>query len=257
MKAALRNSFNSSHLYFKSMYKIHHFKSLTSTQDKAKEFSKKGLSNIVIVADVQTKGRGRFERKWHSGKNGLWMSILLKAKNNEKLQYLTFIAAISVAESIQKISHLKTNIKWPNDIHYRKKKLCGILTEGIFGKDKFIAVGIGLNVNQIRFPIGINGIATSLKLVNHKTSSIKKLMRDIIANFFYLYENYYSKNKLKYILQSWKKHCDTIGKNITVSTRTKNIYGKAIGIDKDCNLLLKQKNSKIIKIMEGDITFRY
>src|SRR3989338_10621694 len=132
-------------------YKIHYFKSLESTQDKAKEFAKKNLSNAVIVADVQTKGRGRFKRKWHSAKGGLWMSILLKPKNTENLQYLTFIAAIAVVKSIKKIANLKTSIKWPNDVHFNGKKLCGILTEGDFGKENFAVIGIGLNVNQKKF----------------------------------------------------------------------------------------------------------
>ena len=100
-------------------YKTYHFKSLTSTQDKAKEFSKKGLSNIVVIADVQTKGRGRFKRKWHSSKGGLWMSILLKPKSAENMQYLTFIAAISVAKVIKKMTGIDAKIKWPNDVHYK------------------------------------------------------------------------------------------------------------------------------------------
>ena len=131
-------------------YKIHHFKSLASTQEKAKEFSRKGLSDIAVIADIQTEGRGRFKRKWVSGKGGLWMSILLKPKNTENLQYLTFAAAVSVFNSIKKISNISTKIKWPNDLHYKGKKLCGILTEGIFGKDNFVVVGIGLNTNQLQ-----------------------------------------------------------------------------------------------------------
>ena len=86
------------------LYAVHHFKSLTSTKDKAKEFARKGLSNAVIISDVQTKGRGRFNRKWHSDKGGLWMSILLKSDNIENMQYLTFAAGISVVKSIKKIT---------------------------------------------------------------------------------------------------------------------------------------------------------
>lgn len=239
------------------MHKLYHFKSLASTQDKAKEFSKKGLSNIVVVADAQTKGKGRFSRKWHSGKDGLWMSILLKPKNTEKLQYLTFIAAISVVESIKKISKLKTSIKWPNDIIYNKKKLCGILTEGIFGKNSFVIVGIGLNVNQTKFPNQIRNTATSLRMVKHRFFSIKSLMNEVISNFFFLYNNYYIKNKLNYIIKLWNKYCDTIGRNLRVKTKIKKIYGKAVGIDKNCNLLLKLKNGDILKIIEGDVKIRY
>lgn len=236
---------------------VHHFKSLSSTQNKAKEFAKKGLGNIAIVADVQTKGRGRFNRKWHSSKNGLWMSILIKLKNAERLQYLTFIASISVVKAIEKTCGLKTNIKWPNDVHYKKKKFCGILTESILGKENFAAVGIGLNVNQNKLPADIEDTAISLRMIKHRLFDTKKISRCILDEFFNLYANYYSKNKFSEISGVWKKHCDTIGKNVTALTVTKKLYGKAIGIDKDCNLLLKSKNGGIIKITEGDINIRY
>ena len=235
---------------------IKYYNSLTSTQDKAREFSKKGLNNIIVIADKQTKGRGRFKRKWFSGTGSLSMSILLKPENIEKMQYLTFVASIAVVESIKKIAGLKTRIKWPNDVHYKGKKLCGILTEGIFGKNNFVIVGIGLNVNQNKFPASIKNIATSLKIITNKKYDIKKLSKLIIKEFFILYNKYYNKNEFKKILKLWKKHCDTINKNITVITKTKKLMGIAIGVDKDCNLLLKTKN-KMIKIIEGDINVRY
>ncbi|MBI4454186.1 biotin--[acetyl-CoA-carboxylase] ligase [Candidatus Woesearchaeota archaeon] len=238
-------------------YQIYHFNSLTSTQDKAKEFAKKGLDNIIIVADKQTEGRGRFKRKWHSDKNGLWMSILLKPKNVQNLQYLTFAAAIAVVESIKKIANLNTNIKWPNDVHYKGKKLCGILTEGIFGKENCIIVGLGLNVNQNKFQNEIKNTATSLKIVKHKIINIRKLMKSILDEFFYFYNNYYATNKLGKILNIWKKDCDTINKDVKIITKTKTLHGKVVDVDNDCNLLLKTKRNKIIKIIEGDVNVRY
>ena len=239
-----------------TFYKIYHFKSLASTQDKAKEFAKKGLSNIVIVADVQTKGRGRFKRKWHSSKHGLWMSILLKPRNVKNLQYLTFAAAVAVSSSIKKITNLNTKIKWPNDVHHNGKKLCGILTEGIFPAN-YVVVGIGLNVNQENFPEEIKNTAISLRIIKNQKISIKKLAKNIVEEFFILYNQYYNKNKFKNILKIWKRHCDTINKSVTVITKTGKFSGKAVGIDENCNLLLRLKNKKIIKIIEGDINVRY
>ncbi|MDP3766058.1 MAG: biotin--[acetyl-CoA-carboxylase] ligase [Nanoarchaeota archaeon] len=238
-------------------YKIYRFKSLTSTQDKAKKFSKKGLSSVVIISDIQTKGKGRFKRKWHSGRGGLWASILLKPKNVKNLQYLTFAAAVSVVESIKKIANLSTSIKWPNDVHYKGKKLCGILTEGVFGKENFVIVGIGLNVNQNKFNKEIKNIATSLRIIKHKIFDIKQLIKNISNEFFELYNNYYNKDKLEEISKIWEKYCDTINKNVTVITKTGKFSGKAVGIDQNCNLLLRTKNNKIIKIIEGDINVRY
>lgn len=160
-------------LFTMSQYKIHHFKSLASTQDKAKEFSKKGLSNVVITADVQTEGRGRFKRKWHSSKGGLWMSILLKPKSAENMQYLTFVAAISVVKVIKKMTGIDAKIKWPNDVHYKGKKLCGILTEGIFGKESYAVVGIGLNVNQDKFPTDIKNTARNGYILSRNVFTAK------------------------------------------------------------------------------------
>jgi len=238
-------------------YKLYHFKSLTSTQDKAKELANKGLSNVVIVADAQTKGRGRFKRKWHSGKDGLYMSILLKPKDISKLQYLTFAASVAVISSIKKTAKLNTNIKWPNDVHYKGKKLCGILTEGIFGKENHAIVGIGLNVNQSKFTNEIKNTATSLRIISNAEFNIENLAKNIIDEFFTLYGNYYEKNKPESISKIWKKYCDTINKEVIAVTKTKRIYGRAIGVDNDCNLLLKLKDKKVIKIIEGDVSVRY
>src|SRR3989338_9449430 len=199
-------------------YKTYHFSSLTSTQDKAKELSKKGLSNIVIVADVQTKGRGRFKRKWYSNKGGLWMSILLKPQKTQNLQYLTFAATISVVQAIKKICNLNTKIKWPNDIHYKGKKLCGILTEGIFPAN-YVVVGIGLNVNQNKFPDEIKSTAISLRMVKHRFFNVKKILNDISNEFLYLYNNYYNKNRYEKILKIWKNYCDTLNNNVIVVTK--------------------------------------
>ena len=237
-------------------YSVRRFKSLASTQDKAKEFLRKGLSNVVVISDLQTKARGRFGRKWQSSKGGLWMSILLKPKNIQNLQYLTFAAAISVVKSIKKVTGLKTNIKWPNDIHYKDRKLCGILTENIFGSENYVIVGIGLNVNQDKFPKDIHNIAASIKLINNKKTSIGELSKIIISEFFNIYNNQYKKNRLNKIMKEWKKYCDTISKKVSVISGNKSIEGKAVGVDNDCSLILKSKG-KLIKIVEGDLRIRY
>ena len=236
---------------------IYNFKSLTSTQDKARELAKKGVGNAIILADMQTKGRGRFQRKWHSDKDGLWMSILLKPKNIQNIQYLTFAAAVSVVKSIKKITKINTNIKWPNDVHYKGKKLCGILTENVFGKENYVIVGIGLNVNQDKFPSDIRNIATSIKIINNKKISINELSNNIITKFFKIYDNKYNKNQLNNIMKEWKNYCDTIGKKISVVTKNGILRGKAMGVDENCSLLLKPDKGKIIKIIEGDIKVRY
>src|SRR3989344_9024793 len=139
-------------------FKIHHFESLTSTQDKSKEFAAKGLFDIAVISEKQTLGRGRMQRKWASSPGNLFMSIVLKPIDIKNLQYLTFAAAISAVKSVKTIAKINCSIKWPNDVNYNGKKLCGILTEGIFGNENFAIVGIGLNVNQKKFGKNIQNI---------------------------------------------------------------------------------------------------
>ncbi len=232
------------------MLKFYHFKELTSTNDKAKEFSKDGLSNIVIVGDKQTKGRGRFNRKWVSGLGGLYMTILLKEKKLDKVKYLTFIASVAVAKTIVKLTKLNAKVKWPNDVLVNDKKICGILTETISGKENYALVGIGVNINQKKFSKNIN--TTSLKIETNKNFNIKNISKIIINNFNSLYKYYNKKNYTK-ITNIWKKYSGTIGKKVKAKTLSGVYIGTVIDIDDNCNLVLRLYNGKIKKIMEGDI----
>ncbi len=231
------------------MFKVYYFKRLTSTNDKAKEFNK----NSVIIAETQTKGRGRFHRKWSSSKGGLWMSIVLKPsiKNSKKI---TFIAAIAIHKVIKNLFKLDTKIKWPNDILFDGKKLCGVLTETIF-KNNYIEkmiIGIGLNVNN-RLPLSLKNKSISLGEITNKEANIKKIAYDISKEFFLQCKKYKKNNKK--LLIDWKKLSDTIGRKINVKSIGKVYYGEACNIDEDFNLILKLKNNKIKKIIEGDVFY--
>ena len=233
-------------------FKTLKFKKLNSTNERAKSLAKKGLFDVVVVADEQTKGKGRFNRKWFSSKGGLYLSILLKEQDVENAKYLNFISALSVVKAIEKVTGLKVKIKWPNDIHFNGKKLCGILTEGFLGREGYVVVGVGMNVNQLTFNKKVSDIATSLKLQLKKTINKEKILNKFLEEFSLLYEQYKNK-KYKKILDLLKKNCDTIGREAKVKTLKKEFYGKAIDIDEECNLILRLKNGKIKKIVEGDV----
>ncbi len=162
------------------MFRTLNFKKLTSTNDKAREFAKKGYHNLAIIAERQEKGRGRFNRRWDSDLGGLYMTLLLKENNLEKARYLTLIASVSVARSIMKLSNLKAEVKWPNDVMVNDKKVCGILTKTILGKENYALVGIGLNVNQKKFSKNIANKATSLNLELNKKFNIKTFSSSIL-----------------------------------------------------------------------------
>lgn len=218
------------------MFNIHTFKKVTSTFDKAKNLK----INSVVIADEQTKGKGRFKRNWASEKGGIYLSIVLPKFNPS---YLTFIAAIAANKAIKDIYNIKTTIKWPNDLLYKKKKLCGILTTI---KDKAI-VGIGINTNN-KIPKGLNAISLS-KIIGKKIDN-KKIINKLL-NHFEKYLKLLKDKKYSKIIKDWKK-ASFLGEKVKVKTLNKTYEGIAYDIDKDCFLVIKTKGKKI-KIIEGDI----
>lgn len=221
------------------MFKIYHFKKLTSTINKAKEFPE----NSVIIADEQTKGKGRFKRKWSSQKGGIYLSIVLENLNP---QYLTFIAAISAQKAIKDTYKLKTIIKWPNDLIYNKKKLCGILTK----TNKKAIVGIGVNTNN-KIPKTLESKATSLnKTLNKKINN--KLIINKLLNHFEKYLKLLKDKKYSKITNDWKKN-SFLGSKVKVKTLGKTYSGVAFDVNEDCFLILRDKKRDTIKVIEGDV----
>lgn len=224
------------------MFKVYHFKRLLSTNEKAKEFK----INSVVIADEQRFGKGRFSRRWSSGKGGVYLSLVLDA-DDVKIQYFTFVAAISVQKAIKDVYGIKSVIKWPNDLIYTNKKICGILTNS---NNKKTIVGVGINTNNT-IPKSLIKKGISLKKIINKKINNKIIINKILEYFEYYVELLKSKKYSK-IINDWKKN-SFLGSDVKVKT-LKNIYsGIAYDIDKDCFLVIKDKKGKKIRIVEGDV----
>lgn len=233
----------------KSPFKLYYFRRLNSTNLKAKQFNE----NSAILAGIQAKGRGRFKRAWSSKQGGIYLSIVLKPEKEPSK--LTLLTSLAVQRAIKKTYGINPLLKWPNDLIYNKKKLCGILTENIYKKNKLekTIIGIGINTNN-KIPENLINKAISLKQVLGKKIDNKKLINQLLNQFYILYKKY-NKNKFN-VIQNWKKSNSLIGKNVKVKTINSIYYGKAIDLDNSCNLILKSKN-KTIRIREGDISIIY
>lgn len=138
----------------------------------------------VVVTTNQTKGRGQLEKNWNSEPHkNLTFSVFISFKNLKIIhqKYLNFAISQSIHNVLLSKNLLKTHIKWPNDILSANKKICGILIENtFFGENiKNAIVGIGLNVNQEKFPESINN-ATSLKLETSIEFDLEKLLKEIL-----------------------------------------------------------------------------
>ena len=136
---------------------------------------------LVILAEKQTAGHGKKSSHWFSPKGGLYFSIVLPKSKIEDLQTLTILAAFIVAKTIKDNFSLEPLIKLPNDVLLDKKKICGILTENIIGKEvKSSVIGIGLNTNVDKFPKELEEKATSLKLKLGRKVDNEKILKQIV-----------------------------------------------------------------------------
>ncbi|MDQ0228781.1 biotin--[acetyl-CoA-carboxylase] ligase [Metabacillus malikii] len=230
-----------------------------STQKIAQNLAADGTpEGTIVVADMQSNGRGRMSRKWYSPSGtGIWMSMVIRPNIPViDTPQLTLLTAVAVTQAIEEITPLHPNIKWPNDILLNNKKIVGILTELQAEADQVHAViiGIGINVNQRTedFPEELQSIATSLHRETGNTIERAKLIQAILLKFEQLYTLYISKGFLP-IKLLWESYSISLKNELIARTLTGTIQGKAIGIDDNGVLLLEDNDKKIHRIYSADI----
>jgi len=235
--------------------KIIHLESIPSTNLYARQILKdKVPEGTIVIADIQTKGRGRKDRSWSSPKGGLWFSFILYPNiAPEQGMLLTMAASVSVAQAIEDLTKIKPVIKWPNDLLIDGKKVCGILTENEVKNGHIVhsIVGIGINVNN-DIDKDLKDIAVSIKQILNTDTSQHMLLNTILYKLDINYNLILSKD-YDDIKKKWNSYANILGKKIKVEEE-KTIVGTVDNIDIDGHLILDTAKGKI-KIKTGDITF--
>jgi BirA family biotin operon repressor/biotin-[acetyl-CoA-carboxylase] ligase len=235
--------------------KIYYFDTVASTMNIAMDLGLKGApEGTIVLAESQIRGRGRLGRAWFSPKHkGIYLSLILRPKIlPTQASCLTLLAAVSICEAIKEITGLDTQIKWPNDILIRHKKLGGILTELNAEMDKinFVIIGIGLNINNDKKAL-IAG-ATSLKEQKkeniNRIGLLQEILRRIESNYLH-----FQKKGAEPIIEKWRHHSVTLGKRVKVYYLKEHIEGEAVDIDIDGGLLVRKDSGVLEKIMAGDV----
>jgi BirA family biotin operon repressor/biotin-[acetyl-CoA-carboxylase] ligase len=239
--------------------KIHFFPSISTTMNSAKKMAREGLDDFsVIIAQNQTKGRGRLNREWISNEGGLWFTLILKPDLPPPLAYiLNFAASLSLAKCLNSLFRIDAKVKWPNDILIKKEKLAGLLSEMETEGDmlKFVNIGIGLNVNND--PEQDVPDSVSIKNIIGKHAS----RREILIKFLDIFEELYHKINSQTItnqdiIMMWKKHTSTIGNYVSIETFGEKFEGLAMDVNNAGALLLKTDEGHIKKIIYGDCFYK-
>ncbi len=236
------------------MMQIKRYKIVKSTNEIAKELLKTQIYTVggtflpryhsigvrkpllqCILADEQTDGKGRFDRKWLSQKGGLYLSIII-----EKTPLPSLRACYAVARTIEILTTLRPQIRWPNDVLIRNKKVAGVLTESL--NNNYIC-GIGVNLNQKDF----NAIseATSIQIETGETIDQDKFLKILLSHF----------EQTDFTIEKIRDYLLFLGKGVVISINSKEKQGIFMDIADDGSLLLREDSGMIRKLQSSEVKF--
>ena len=231
-----------------------------STNDVAKELAAQDApEGTVVLADEQTSGRGRLERRWSAPAGAcLLCSILFRpALLPTQALWLTMLCAMAAADAVQQVAGLRASLKWPNDLIVESanwKKLAGILTEtGIIGERlAFVVVGIGINVNVA--PRDLPNLAPNAASILAETGREVDRVALLAALLAEVEARYARLRAGPSPRAEWAARLATLGQRVNATTSKGTLSGVAETVDEDGALLVRTPDGALHRFLAGDVT---
>ena len=230
------------------------FQEISSTMDEAARQAQAGADEgLVVVAEVQTAGRGRMGRGWVSSSGNLYFSVLFRPPM-PVLGMISILAGVAVVRAIRTCTGADPRIKWPNDVMLQGKKVAGILVETAVQGDRvdYAVLGIGINVDlDLDALSDIREFTTNLNVALDGAVSREDLLRQLLHDLDALYHQ--AVQGLP-VLPEWRPLLDTLGQRVQTYGRTPSHTGVAEDIDELGNLLLRLDDGSLLTLTAGDIS---
>lgn len=240
-----------------------YFPSIESTNDVALALALRGgAEGAVVVADEQTAGRGRRGRTWFSPPgSGLYVSVVLaparaRSDPTRAAMLLTLAAGVALAEGVEAATGLRVDLKWPNDLHFVRRKLAGILAEAAGGdlRDGAVVLGYGINVGPMAYPPELAERATSLESELGRPIDRALLLVETLAALARRYDELIE-GRFDVILDGWRaRAAGSVGARVEWTDRAGHQSGITAGID-DQGALLVRVGERVERIVAGEVTW--
>jgi len=237
------------------------FDSIGSTNDEALAWATEDARDLsIIIADEQTQGRGRLNRKWFTPKgSALAFSLILRptAPQRPHLSRTVGLAALSIAESYLKLG-LAPRIKWPNDILLNGKKSAGILTETVWSGDSVDSVVVGMGINILSASVPPQELlqfpATSLEdELGKEIPPRDEILYAVLSSFIH----WRARMGTDELVNAWEENLAFRGEQVQVKAGGEAlIMGELLGLESDGSLRLRDANDKSITVRFGDVSLR-
>ncbi len=240
-----------------------HYRAVTeSTNDDAAHLGREGApEGTTVIADAQTHGRGRRGRSWVSPANvNVYVSVLLRPPiEPERCPQIGLAAGLAAVNAIRTLLPA-AQLKWPNDVLVRGRKLCGILAEMSAREGRvldFVVVGVGVNVNadQADFPPELAGLATSMRIELGEPIDREAFVASLLRELGREYHEFLASG-FGQLRQRWEQACGTIGQVVEVETETGRFSGRALGLDAHGCLRVARDDGSEAEVMSGDVRLR-
>ena len=243
--------------------KILYLEATDSTNRRARREALRGASEgLAVVADFQSRGRGRMGREWSSpaGVN-LYLSILLRPPlPPDRVPQITLLAGVSCARAIRRATGLDARLKWPNDIFISGKKVAGILAEmeGENARPRFVILGVGINVNgeAESLPAELRETATSLRAEAGREFDRAALLRETLEELEADYALFRQEGFSEKTREEWNRLSLVNGRRATLTFRDHKICGEIQGLDPDGALVFIDPEGNTRRFVAGDVSLR-
>ena len=232
---------------------LHWYDCTDSTNTQAKLLAKQGAPHgTLVIAGRQTQGRGRMGRSFLSPESGLYFSVILRPQLPAiELMHLTCCAAVAACDAVQKVTGIRPEIKWINDLQFHGKKLGGILTElaidSATGMTEYAIIGIGINCLQV--PQAVADIATSLSEITGKPTGPAPMAAALAEALSRM-----DLSQKAMLLDSYRQNCVTLGKQVQVVGT--DLTGTAVDITDDGGLLIRLCDGTVRTVSSGEVSVR-
>ncbi len=238
--------------------RIYHFFKVESTNDIAMELGDEGEAHgTVVIAEEQTRGRGRSGRVWTSEKStGIYCSVLLRPPiSPAQTSLLTLVAGLAARDAVGEELDATPDIRWPNDVLVGGKKFCGILTEMHAEPDRvnYAVVGIGINVNQSRLPAEIAGIATSLRIESGHIHSRLEILVRLLRHLDRYYNLFVTSGPQPIVRRFAEVSSYFQGKRVRITTANESFIGTTAGLEPSGILRVARDDGRIEPVISGDV----
>jgi BirA family biotin operon repressor/biotin-[acetyl-CoA-carboxylase] ligase len=235
------------------------FDSIDSTNLEAMRLARAGAAEgLCIVAREQTKGRGRLDRSWQSPKDaGLYCSVVLRPKlEMAAWPLLSLMAALATCDALMKACGLRADIKWPNDLCFNDRKLCGILAETVDGDTGTAAVvGIGINLKADSLPAMVRDLATSVEAATSASPDSTRILTELLEAIGQRYDLLQRPIGAEHTIREWCANSSyAIGRQVRVALGHDTFEGTTRGLESDGALRVETASGKMRIVRAGDVT---